>query len=104
MFARRCASTSELTQKPQIIRPKLPDVVNRVHQHRDPWRPHPEGEAAELSRVIAAIPQHDWMHHPRPHDLQPTGPLAQAASLATADDAVHIHFDARLGEREVTGT
>ena len=41
------------------------------------------------------------MHHPRAGHFQPPGLLADPAALALAEDAVHVHFDAGLGERKV---
>ena len=43
------AHASELLQEPQVVRPEVPDVVDRVHQHRDALRAHAEGEAGELA-------------------------------------------------------
>src|SRR5207244_1964414 len=94
---------SKLLQKTQVVGPELADIVDGVFQHADPLRPHAEGEAAELVRVVAAVPQDHRVDHTRAHDLQPAAPLAQAAALAAADDAVHVHLNARFGEREVAG-
>ena len=38
-----------------------------------------------------------------PEDLQPAGALAEAAALAVADAAAHVHLGRRLREREVVG-
>ncbi len=43
------------------------------------------------------------MHHPRARDLEPAGVLADPAAFAAAEDTVHVHLDARLGEGKVTG-
>src|SRR5262249_39744764 len=95
--------TSKLLEKPQIIGPKLANVIDGVLEHGDPLWPHAEGEAGELVGVVAAVLEHHRVHHARAHDFQPASPLAHAAALAAADDAVHVHFDRRLGEREVAG-
>src|SRR5205823_10798254 len=79
-------------------------VVDAVLADGNPFRSHAEGEAAEALGVIAAILQHGGMHHAGPHDLQPAAPLAHAAPLATAADAVHVDFDARFREREIART
>src|SRR6266404_1684633 len=73
------AKLSKLPQKPQIIRPEMPDVVDAVLTDGNPFRSHAEGEAAEALGVIAAILQHGGMYHAGPHDLQPAAPLAHAA-------------------------
>src|SRR5579883_3474406 len=81
----------------------MADVINAVLEDGDPLRAHAEGETAEALRVVAAVAQHHRMNHAGAHDLQPARPLAHAAPLAAADDAIHVHLDARLGEREVAG-
>ena len=43
------------------------------------------------------------MHHAAAQDLQPAGALADLAALAAADEALHVHLAAGLGEREVGG-
>src|SRR5205807_8277532 len=93
----------KLSQEAQVIGPELADVVDGVAQHGDALRAHAEGKAAELRRVVAAVAQHHRMYHAGAHDLQPARLLAQPAALAAADDAVHVHLDRRLGEREVAG-
>src|SRR5262249_19489660 len=100
-FMMRSLFVSELLQEPQVVRPELADVVQAVQQHRDSLRAHAEREAAVPLRVVAAVAQHHRIPHARAENFQPAGALAQAAPSAAADDAVHVHFDARLGEREV---
>ena len=41
------------------------------------------------------------MHHPRPHELDPTGVAAGPAPLPVAAEAVDGHIGAWLDEREV---
>src|SRR5262245_33349335 len=74
----------ELAQEPQVVPPVQSDVVDAVLQLGDALRPHAEREAAELLRVVAAVAQHHWMNHARPHDLQPAAALAQGAPLLPA--------------------
>src|SRR5713101_5118895 len=82
----------------------MPNVVDAVLADGDPFRSHAEGEAAEAFGIIAAILQHRGVDHACAHSLQPAAPLAHAAALAAAADAVHVDFDARFGEREVART
>src|SRR5437899_9505652 len=94
---------SKLTQESQVIGPEISDVVDAIHQQRDALHAHAEGEPAKPIRIVAAVCEHHGMHHTRAHDLQPAGAFTQAASFARTDHAIHVHFDARLGEREVAG-
>src|SRR5260370_7971403 len=79
----------------------MPNVVDAVLADGDALRSHAEGEAAEAFGIIAAVLQHRGVDHAGAHDLQPAAPLAHAATLAAAADAVHVDFDAWFGEREV---
>src|SRR5262249_47993758 len=81
----------------------LPDVVDGVLEHGDALRAHAEGKAGPLLGIVAAVVQDTRVYHAGAHDLQPAALLAQAAALAAADDAVHVHFDRRFGKREVAG-
>src|SRR5690349_18979750 len=45
----------KLPQKPQVVRPELPNVVDRMLEHRDALRTHAECEAAMLGRIVAAV-------------------------------------------------
>src|SRR5262245_4027138 len=92
---------SKLRQEPQVIPPIQPDIVDRVFQLCDPLGTHAEGEAAAPGRVVAAVAQYDRMDHARAHDFEPAAALAERTPLAGAEDAVHVDFDARLGEREI---
>src|SRR5262249_3482618 len=93
----------KLPQEAQVIAPVEADVVDTVLELRHPLRPHAEGEAGELLRVVAAVAQHHRVDHARSHDLQPAAALAHGAAALAAQDAVHIHFDARRREWEVPG-
>src|SRR5207244_6793771 len=77
------------------------DVVDAELAHGNPLRAHAEGEAAEFFRIVAAIAQHNGMHHARAHDFQPAAALAQTAAFAAAVNAVHVHFNARFREWEI---
>src|SRR5262249_9164073 len=91
----------KLSQKPQIVRPEMADIIDAVFAYGDALRSHPKGETAETRGVVAAVLEDRGMDHAGTHHLQPTPPLAHATPLAAAADAIHIDFDARLGEREV---
>src|SRR6516225_5377112 len=99
----RSRIASKLSQEPQIVGPELPDIVNRIHQHGDALGPHAESEATKTVGIVAPVSQYDGMHHAGTHDLEPTTALAQAAAFSGADNAVHIHFNARLRKRKITG-
>src|SRR5215218_3058500 len=51
-------SRSELPQEAQVVLPELADVVDRVLEHRDPLRAHPEREPTHHIRVVPPVPQH----------------------------------------------
>ena len=96
--------SSELPQEPQVVSIEQADVVNAIFDHRRPLDAKAECEAAPLVGVVAAILEHDRVHHPRSAHLQPAGVLAHPATIAMAQDAVHIGLNAGLGEGEVGAT
>src|SRR6476659_866920 len=91
-------TSSELTQKPEVVLPELPDVVDRVLEHRNPLRAHAEGEATHLVRIVAAVSQDGGMHHAGAHDLQPAGPLGQPVRVRVFLWPVDVHLNTRLGK------
>src|SRR5947209_13118721 len=94
-------SSRKLIQEPHVIREEIADIVNAILAHRHPVRAHAEGKAAEDGRIVVPVGQHARMDHAGSHDLEPAGLFADAASLAAADGAAHVYFDAWLGEGEV---
>src|SRR5438552_1157754 len=95
------APLSKLLQEANIVAEEVAYVVDVVLQHGGALDAHAEGEAGELARVVAAVAQDDGMDHAGAGNLQPAGVLADAAAGAATNHAVHVHLDARLGEREV---
>ena len=63
--------------------------------------PMPNAKPLHSVGIVAAVLQHDRMHHAAARDLQPAGVLAHAAARPAAQHTLDIHFHARLGEREV---
>ncbi len=72
-------------------------------QHGDALRADAGRETTIFLRVVTAVAQHDRMHHAAAHDLQPAAAFTHRAALAAAQKTLHVHFGARLGEREVGG-
>src|SRR5258707_9934427 len=97
-------SPLELLQEAQIVAPKIANILDVVLEHRDPFWPHAEREAAVNFRVIAAVAQHRGMDHATARDLKPACVLAHRTAFAVAQDTLDVYFHARLGEREVRAT
>ena len=87
-------SRTELAQKAHVVGVEVADVVYRVHQHRHPFHPEPEGVPAVFFRVEADVFEHIGVNHSAAHYLYP--PVAQPADVG----AHEVHLKARLGERE----
>src|SRR6185312_15464115 len=60
-------------EEPRIVCVEVADVVDAVSLQGHAFRAHAECEAAVHAGVIAAILQHDRMHHTCPQDFQPAG-------------------------------
>src|SRR5262249_4159305 len=88
-------------QEAEVVTEEVANVVNAVFQDRNTFGPHTKGKAAEHFRVIAPITEHLGMDHTGTQNLQPASLLAHGTTLATADDAVHIDLNARLGKGEM---
>src|SRR5260370_40635852 len=69
----------------------------------DALLPHPKVKPLNPARIVAAVLEDDGVDHARAHDLEPAGSLAQATTFARAHEAIHVHLDARLREREIAG-
>src|SRR5918997_4753322 len=96
--------TLKLPQEAQVALEEEPQVGDAVLDHRHAVRAHPESEARVLFRVVADLLEDRRVHHSRAEHLEPSGPLAHLAAgvLSAADEAAHVHLDARLGELEVS--
>ena len=99
----RMLSPLELLQEPQIVAPEVANVVDAVFEHSNTFWPHAEGEAGVDGRVIAAVAQDIGMYHAAAEDFHPAGVFADVATVAIADDALHVHFGAGFGKGEVVG-
>ncbi len=93
----------ELLQETNVVCPEVTYVVDAVAEHQLALWTHAEGEPGVTPWVIAAVLEDGGMHHPGPQDLQPSGTFANRATLAAADETLHIHFRGWFGEREVGG-
>src|SRR5260370_7725118 len=76
----------ELSQEAQVVLEEQPEVVDPVLEHRDALDPHAERPPGDLLGVVADVPQHLRMHHPRAQDLDPAALLAQPAARAAAHE------------------
>src|SRR5680860_319335 len=75
----RAPSCSKLLQEAQVVVEEQAQVGHAVAQHRDPLDAHPEREALDLLRIVAAVgheAEHVGVDHPRAEDLDPARALA----------------------------
>src|SRR5581483_7095538 len=103
MHSRPRGPPLELFQEPDVVLVKKSDIVDIILEHRDPFHTHAESETCPLLRVHLAVLQNVRMDHPAAHDLHPTRLLADAASLALAEDAGDVDLGAGLGEGKEAG-
>jgi len=101
--------STELSQKPEIILKKQPDIVDTVFQHGDALHAHAEGEAGNFFRIVADEFENRRIDHAGAEDFQPAGPFADMAPLTfgtrartLTKEAMNINFSARFGEWEKT--
>src|SRR5437867_698276 len=94
----RVAPSCELAQEAQIVLEEETDVVDAVLEHGDALDAHPEGPTGDFFGIVADVPQHLRVDHARAEDLEPTGLLAHATAVATAQEADHVDFRRGLGE------
>src|SRR5215813_11928286 len=97
----RAQHLAKLFQEAQVVTEEIANIVDAVFQHGNTLRPHAEGKPAKHLGVIATIVEYLGMHHTGSENLQPPTMFADRAALATADDAIHIDFDAGLGKGEM---
>jgi hypothetical protein len=90
-----------LREKTQVVAVEVADVVDAVNEHGYPLRPHPEGHPREDVRVVPAVLEDGGVHHAGAADFEPPRPLADAATLSVAENAVHVEFHARFGKGEI---
>src|SRR5712664_1594118 len=78
------------------------DIVDAVLEHGQAIDAHAEGEAADFFRVVFDEAVDGGIYHAGAEKFNPAGAFALRAGAA-AENAGNIEFDARLGEREITG-
>src|SRR4030042_1526130 len=79
----------------------MPDILDAVAQHRQPFDTHSERETAVFLGVDTAAAEYIGVGHAGPQYLQPAGVFTSPASGALAHAAFDSHFHAGLDEREV---
>src|SRR6266850_2861719 len=101
---------TELSQNPQIILEKQPDVVNPILQHGDSLYTHAEGETRDFLWIVADKTEHLGIDHTGTENFQPARRFANPAGLpfrnrsfAAANQTLDVDLGARFGERKETG-
>src|SRR5690606_35823184 len=82
---------SELAQKSRIILKKQSQVIDSIAKHGQTLDTHTKGQPCVFLAVYPDIPEYRRMYHAATHDFQPTGLLANTATLPTAVCALHVH-------------
>src|SRR5262249_55089957 len=98
---------SELREEPGVVLEEVPDVGDRVADHREPLHAEAESEAGVALGVDAAVGEDVGMDHPGSEHLEPACAFADAAALLGllgAEDALDVYLCSRLDEREVART
>lgn len=65
--------------------------------------PDSKSVTCELLRIVANISQDVWVDHAGAEDLEPSALLADAATLAGAQEAGYVHFEAWFGKGKKAG-
>ena len=91
----------EQLQETHIVLAEEAKVLHLVLEVGDALDTHTECVARIYLAVDATKLEHVGVYHTATQNLNPTGVLAEWASLATADVATDIHFGTWLGEWEV---
>ena len=87
----------ELAKEPEVAFKEEPQVVDAVAQHRETLKTRAESEAAVLLGIEPVVADHGRVHFAGAGNLKPL-------ALAGAGGEHHVHFNRRLGEREVART
>ena len=90
----------ELPQEPDIILEIMPDVLNAIQEHGNPFDSHSKGKTSVFVTVDVAGFQHVGIDHAATQYLKPACILANVATFAVADGTAHVHLRRRFGERE----
>ena len=90
-------------QPAQIRAEKGAQIGHAIFQHSQPVNAHAESKTLIFFRVNAGMGQHMWVDHAAAANFHPVIARADHQLVAIAV-AAHIHFHARLGEREITRT
>ena len=99
-----CLTTLKLFQEPYIVLGEETQVFHAILEVRDTLHAHTEGVAAIDLAVDAAGFQYVGIDHTAAEDFDPSGTLAERATLTAADVTADIHLGTRLREREIGRT
>ena len=85
-------SGAEFLEEPKVVLEVMAEVVDLPLEHGNSLDTHTEGESAVLLAVYAAGLKNVRVNHAASEDLEPTGALADVASLALADVAADVNL------------
>ena len=91
----------ELFEETGVVFREEAEVVDAVLQVGDALNTHAESVAGINLGINAALVEYVGVDHATAKDLDPACVLAEATTLATADEARDVHLGAGLGEWEV---
>ena len=93
----------KLLEETDIVLGEHAQVLDLVFEVCDTLNTHTQSESSIFLAVYAVEFQYIGMYHTATQDLNPTGTLAEGATLAAANVAAYIHLSRWLCEGEVAG-
>src|SRR5580698_6160595 len=93
----------ELTEEAHVAGVELADFADAVLHHGDAFDAHAESEAGDLFGIVGRLffgseGEDGGIDHAASEKLDPSGLLAFAASIASAEDAADLNVGGWLGE------
>src|SRR5262249_47335121 len=100
---------SELSEEPRVVFEHETNVGDVVAEHGNSLDADAERKTRVTLGIDAGVLEDDRVDHPATEDFDPTGVLAEAATVACAigldaEHAANVDFGARLDERKVART
>ena len=97
-------SSLKFLQESSVVLREHSQVAHAILEIGDSLDTHTKGVSAIYLAVDAALLEDIGIDHTATEDLNPSGVLAESATLAAADMARDVHLGTRFGEGEIART